>query len=268
VYEGNVKTGVETLKLLPVDRDRYYFFTLKGLTAVNMNDTVRAVVYGTKNGQVYFSPTDEYSIAEYAYSQLNQAASPMTLKVLCADLLRYGAKAQVFKSYRTDALADEAMTDSHRAYLSDVEAVSFGNTDSVLEDLENASVTWAGKALDLESKVALRFVFRLTDPQTDPMNLHLKLSYTDSTGAPVNLSIEDPEIYGENRGLYVFTVDALLAAELRCVVSVQIYEGDRPVSPTLRYCADTYGNGKTGSLLELCKALFAYSDSAKAYFAN
>lgn len=30
--------------------------------------------------------------------------------------------------------------------------------------------------------------------------------------------------------------------------------------------ADTYGNNKTGNLLALCKALFAYSDSAKAYF--
>ena len=29
---------------------------------------------------------------------------------------------------------------------------------------------------------------------------------------------------------------------------------------------DTYGNNKTGTLLDLCKALFAYSDSAKAFF--
>jgi len=67
-------------------------------------------------------------------------------------------------------------------------------------------------------------------------------------------------------GLYVFTLDALLAAELRSVVSVQIFAGDIPVSCTLQYSADTYGNNKTGNLLELCKALFAYSDSAKAYF--
>jgi hypothetical protein len=62
-------------------------------------------------------------------------------------------------------------------------------------------------------------------------------------------------------------VDALLAAELRTVVSVQIFAGDTPVSCTLQYSADTYGNNKTGKLLELCKALFAYSNSAKNYFA-
>ena len=51
-------------------------------------------------------------------------------------------------------------------------------------------------------------------------------------------------------------------------VSFQIYKGETPVSCTLQYSADTYGNNKTGDLLELCKALFAYSDSAGNYFKN
>ena len=61
-------------------------------------------------------------------------------------------------------------------------------------------------------------------------------------------------------------VYASAAAELRTVVSVQIFADDTPVSPALQYSADTYGNNKTGVLLDLSKALFAYSDSAKAYF--
>jgi hypothetical protein len=52
------------------------------------------------------------------------------------------------------------------------------------------------------------------------------------------------------------------------VVSVRIFHGSEPVSHTLRYSADTYGNGKTKELGDLCKALMAYSDSAKAYFAG
>ena len=50
------------------------------------------------------------------------------------------------------------------------------------------------------------------------------------------------------------------------MISAQVYIGDQPASVTLRYSPDTYGNNKTGALGELCKALFAYSDSAKAYF--
>ena len=265
-YTGNDFTGTTTLRLLPVENGNYYYFTLDGLTAVQMNDRISSVLYGTKEGQPYYSPVDEYSIATYAYSQLNHSGRAEGLKILCADLLRYGSKAQIFKSYRTDSLADCNMTETHKAYLSDTEAVTFGNTNAVLNDLENAPLTWVGKALSLESRVALRFIFDPTAYEGDPTALTLRISYTDTQGAVKTATASNPELYNASLGYYVFTVDSLLAAELRAVVSVQAYDGDTPVSPTLEYSADTYGNGKTGTLLELCKALFAYSDSAKAYF--
>ncbi len=148
-----------------------------------------------------------------------------------------------------------------------MDSVTFGSTNKVLNNLENAPISWAGKALDLESKVALKFVFNPANYKGDPSALTLKVSYTDINGTPKSLSIKDPELYNPDLGWYVFTLDALLAAELRAVVSVQIFAGDIPVSCTLQYSADTYGNNKTGNLLELCKALFAYSDSARSYFA-
>lgn len=77
--------------------------------------------------------------------------------------------AQIFKNYRTDALADANMTDAHKAYLSNMESVTFGNTNKVLNDLENAPISWAGKAPDPESKVTLKFVF-------DPANYEEDLS--------------------------------------------------------------------------------------------
>ncbi len=265
-YEGNEKAGTETLRLEPVDKGLYYYFTLTGMTAVRMNDRISTTLYGMKNGQLCYSPADEYSIATYAYSQLNNADRAESLKVLCADLLRYGAMAQSFKSYRTDSLADSAMTDTHRAYLSDIEAVTFGNTNTVLNDLPDAPITWAGKVLNLESKVELKFVFDPANYDGSLEDLTLRISYVDAYGDPKTVEAEAPVLYNGTLGYYAFTVDSLLAAELRAVVSVQIYEGDTPVSPTLRYSPDTYGNNKTGTLLALCKALFAYSDSAKAYF--
>ena len=98
-------------------------------------------------------------------------------------------------------------------------------------------------------------------------DLRLHISYEDAYGNEKTVRLTTPEPYGQGTGAYVFTVDSLLAAELRTVVSVQIYAGETPVSCTLQYSADTYGNNKTGALLDLCKALFAYSDSARAFFA-
>ena len=266
IYEGNSKTGTKVVKILPVEQGNYYYFTLTGLTAIHMNDSARSVLYGTKEGQVYYSAVDEYSIATYAYSQMNKASVPESLKILCADLLRYGSAAQAYKGYRTDSLADSAMTDGQKAYLSDIDAVTFGNTNRVLNDLENATITWAGKALNLESKVEMKFVFDPKNYDGDLSDLTLKVSYSDVNGETKTLVLRNAELYNTTRNLYAFTLDALLAAELRAVVSAQVYEGNTPVSCTLEYSPDTYGNNKTGKLADLCKALFAYSDSAKTYF--
>jgi hypothetical protein len=78
--------------------------------------------------------------------------------------------------------------------------------------------------------------------------------------------LTDPTLYSAAGNAYAFTFDGLLAAELRTVVEAAIYAGDTRLSQTLRYSPDTYGNNKDGQLLVLCKALIAYSDTAKAYF--
>jgi hypothetical protein len=267
-YEGAVLTETTTHRLMPVEQGNYYYFTLDGLTAVEMNNRISSVLYGSKEGQPYYSPTDTYSIATYAYSQLNKTGSSNALKTLCADLLRYGAKAQIYKNYRTDSLADSAMTETHRAYLSDMEAVTFGNTNTVLNDLDNAPILWAGKALDLNSKVTLKFVFDVGAYKGEAEALSLVIRYTDYTGKLQERRVSGAEAYGTKEGRYAFSFDGLLAAELRTTLTVQIYEGSTPLSCSLQYSADTYGNNKTGTLLNLCKALFAYADSAKAYFAG
>ena len=267
-YAGEGKTETTTIRLEPVDNGNYYYFTLTGLTAVQMKDRISSTLYGTKDGQPYVSPIDDYSIADYAYSQLSKAAASQSLKTLCADLLRYGTAAQIFKGYGLDNLADGDMTEEQKAYLSDIESVTFGNTNTVLNDLENAPVAWAGKSLILDSKVCLKFIFDTKAYSGEIADLTLRVSYQDMTGATKTVILKNPELYNASRGYYAFTLDTLLAAELRTVVSVQVFSGDTPVSATLQYSADTYGNNKTDTLLDLCKALFAYSDSAKAYFAG
>ena len=267
VYEGNEKVGTDVIKLYPVDKGNYYYFTLTGLTAVRMNDRIVTTVYGVKDGQPYYSPTDEYSIAAYAYGQLNNPSRPDKLKTLCADLLRYGSMAQIYKGKRTDALADSAMTEEHKAYLSPLEEVTFETNNRVLEDLPNGTVKWEGKALDLDSKVRVKLIFSMEGYEGDISDLHLRVSYADTKGRIKELTLTNGTLYNASRKFYAFTIESLLAAELRTVISAQVFAGDVAVSPTLEYSADTYGNNKTGNLGLVCKALFAYSDSAKAYFA-
>jgi hypothetical protein len=267
VYVESVLEDGGTVRVSPVARGSYYYFTVTGLTALQMNNRIRSVLYGTKNGQPYYSPVDDYSISDYAYGLLNSATTKAALKTLCADLLRYGAKAQIYKKYRTDNLADSKMTAEHKTYLSDLNAVTFGNTNQTLTDVANAPITWVGKTLNLESKVALKFVFNPKNYTGAISDLTLHVSYKDIDGNAKSVIIDTATVYSASSGYYVFTVDTLLAAELRAPLTVQIYADNTPVSCTMQYSADTYGNGQKGDLLTLCQALVAYSDSAKGYFA-
>ena len=266
VYSENTLTGTRTVTIDPVLKEGYYYYTLTGLLATQMGDVVSAQLHMEKNGYPYLSPVDTYSIAQYAYAQLNKGNAAYSLKVLCADLLRYGKEAQIFKGYRTDAPVDANMTVAHKAYLSDAEAVAFGKNDSILSDLENPVITWAGKALNLDSKISVKYIFNLENYTGDVENLTLKIFYINHAGKVTQVTLANPEVYDLSKNRYSFTFDGLLAAELRGVTDVAIYEGTTRLSQTLRYSPDTYGNNKKGQLLILCKALFAYVDSAKAYF--
>ncbi len=266
VYEGNQLTGSKTIEVQPVLNGSYYYFTLTGITAVSTADQITATLYMDREGERYASSEDLYSVSTYAYAQLSKASSTEELKTLCANLLRYGAAAQTYKAYRTDALADEAMTEVHRSYLCDLETVPFGSTNAVLEDLDAPMIQWAGKALNLESKVVLRFIMDTASYSGQVEDLSLHIRYLDYTGAEQTKVLTAPTPYGSSKSYYAFDFDGLLAAELRTDVSVTVYAGDTRLSNTMLYSAATYGSNKTGALRTLCQALLAYSDAALAQF--
>ena len=266
IYNGDVLTGFKNVTIDPAVNGSYYYFTMTEVTAVNMNDILVATLHMNKGKQEYVSKPDSYSIVTYALNQLNKDGAAQKLKALCADLLRYGASAQMFKGYRTDALATASMTAAHEGYLSNLNTVTFGNTNTVYNDLTNPMITWAGKTLNLGSKVVVKFVFNAGVYTGNISNLTLRMIYRDNSGAYRTVTLTNPTVYSEANRQYAFEFDGLMAAELRTPLSVAVYNEDTQLSQTLQYSPDTYGNNKTGALGDLCKALFAYSDSAKKYF--
>lgn len=265
-YSGNTCTGSASVEIRPELKGNYYYFTLNGITAVQINDIIKATLVMEKDDRIYTSDTDEYSVATYAYAQLNKNGSSAALKALCAELLRYGAKTQIFKGYRTDALADAKLTAQQTALLTELESVTFGSNNKDMNDISDPTISWVGKSLDLNSKVTLKYIIDATGFKGNVSDLSLRVSYINTDGQTVSHTITDIESYGANPNWYAFELDSLLAAELRTVVSAAVYSEETQVSTTMVYSADTYGNNKNGDLLTLCKALFAYSDSAKAFF--
>ena len=261
-------TGKETVKLNPVLNGSYYYFTFSGLNATMMNDNITAVFYGTKNGAPYYSKADVYSVATYAYSQLNKTSGNVKLQTLCANLLRYGANAQSYKNYRVNALADAKMTAAHKALLSDLNSVAFDNINTTVGDIAGSSVSFAGKALALDSKVTIKYIVNLANYTGKIEDLTLRITYTDINGETKSAAITGPVVYNAANKQYAFDFDGLLAAELRQTVSAAVYSGTTRLTGVMQYSASTYGNNKTGALRTLCQALIANSDAARDYFAN
>ena len=265
-YEGNTLTGSVTKEIRPVLNGTRYYFALEGLTALQMNDIIEARLCMERNGESYVSLSDRYSIATYAYNQLNKTGISDALKQVCADLLQYGAAAQSWKGYRTDALPTASMTSTHRAYLTDLATVSFGNHKNTLNDLVDPTVTWGGKSLSLENRIVIRFLLNLSAYTGDPSALSLRISYIGTDGSIRTAELKNAVPYHASMGLYAFDFDGLNASEIRTVVSAAVYEGNTRISQTGQYSIDTYGNNKTGVLLDLCRAMVAYGDSAAAFF--
>ncbi len=263
VYEGNEHTRSKYLSDSKEDRGQYVCFTITGINATQMNETISFTMDLTKDKESIIVE-HQYSIATYAYSMLNHSGTSAALKSVCANLLQYGRWAQVYKSCHTDALVDQKMTSKHRAYLTDLSTVSFDNINTQLDDRPFAPVQWVGKALDLQSSVALNCVIDCDEFNGSLYDLHVLAQYTDSQGK-TKLLVGNNRLF---RDPYVIGIETIPISELRTPMEVRVMKGDIPVSNTLVYSISSYGNGKTGTLRTLCKALMAYSDSVVAFMAE
>ena len=270
VYNGNELTGYEIVNIEPVYNGKNYEFTLLGVTAKMMNDDIEAVFRITKDGQEYYSKTDVYSVAEYAYGKLNSTKATDTdeLKAICANLLRYGALAQTQFGYRTDALVDANMTDAHKAYLTDLATVEMKDYRKQINDLATPTVPWKSTTLELGNKVIMCLIVNLANYSGDPSELTMRLTYVDSNGLTV--TEERPlELYNPDALTYAVSYDGLRATEMRSIVSAAIYNGDTRVSKTVEYSIESYGARSTDATMrELCLAMLAYGDAANAFFSK
>ncbi len=270
VYNGNELVGYETVNIEPVFNGTNYEFTLTGITAKMMNNEIEAVFRLTKDGQEYYSKTDVYSVAEYAYGKLDstKAADTDELKAICANLLRYGAMAQTQFGYRTDALVDAEMTDAHKAYLTDLSSVEMKDYRKQLADHDAPTVPWKSTTLELGNKVIMCLIANLANYTGDPSELTMRLTFSDSNGAII--TEERPiELYSEENKTYAVSYDGLRATEMRSVVSAAIYHGETRVSKTVEYSIESYGARSSDAAMQnLCLAMLAYGDSANIYFAN
>ena len=267
--DGNV-IGTETYEFtsFEVYNATYSKVVFSNLIATEMGTMIRATIYGTKDGVVYTGGTDTYSVATYALNQLNKTSADAKLKTLCADLLNYGAAAQIYKVYNTANLVNAQMSDDHAVYASDFHELSLENIASRVNNAD-ATLTWAGNSLDMQSKVEMLFVFNVP-AGSDLSKISVTTSYTDPKLGKIEKTYSGDEIqlYSTNR--YKVTVDTLYSYDMSVPVTAVLYY-DGVEQGTAVYSIESYAKSSdkylNGTPLGNCVgAMLQYGYSAVAYF--
>ncbi len=240
----------------------YYVFDFSNISPDMMNDTITATLYANVCGVELSSETIDYSVAKYCYTVLERYTEEAysSLRTLIVDLLKYGEKTQVYTGHNVENLVSAKLTPEQLACGTqgdpELETVFMKDYKTV----ENPKATWNGAGLNLMDSICLRF--KLTASDISGLSVHVENSVGESI-------IEASAFEEIEAGSYYVYFDELDASQLSETIYITAYEGNTPVSDTLRFSVESYAysaqNSADTALAELVKAMMNYGSSAKAY---
>ena len=101
----------------------YLSVTTPGIPAKKMGDKVYFAVYAElADGSYFYSKCYNYAPTTYAYSLLSKSTTTQDMKNLVVAMLNYGAAAQEYFGYNTEALVNASLTDEQKAFVIDYNA--------------------------------------------------------------------------------------------------------------------------------------------------
>ena len=248
---------------------QYNVFSFSNIAAKEMGDEIHAVLYAEKDGIVYESLEDVYSVKTYAYSRLDKSTDD-NFKRLMADLLNYGAAAQVNFTYNTGNLVNAEMTDVHKTYVSEMPELS--SVENLIET-DGATAHFYGKTIVLNSSVEMKYY--MTFDSGEPSDtVKLMLTYTAIDGTEYTETIPSSEFeYRSDYGAYGAKLTSIAAKDMCCKVTARIYDGDMLIGDVLEYSIETYAYNRLlkstdENFKELVREMMKYGKSADYYFRN
>ena len=226
-----------------------YVFSFCGITPQCMGDIVKAELL--LNGEVV-DTIEEYSVKSYVVKAFEIHADNAILLQFLSDMLYYGAEAQKYTNYKTNAL----VTDGIELYeaSTNAPAADYKHKSIVTEDGYDktlAKFTAAGVNFDYNNRIFVK----LTGSDLENVELY------------VNGALIEIEEIGE--GKYIAYSYAISALEFEDEFEFELYYNGE-LAQTLTYTVADYvvamqGDVEIGSLVN---ALYNYGMSAKEYNTN
>ena len=226
--------------------DDGYKYTCE-VAAKKMTEEIKAqVVAGDAVSKEY-----TYSVKDYADTILSDEATYEKEIPLVKAMLNYGAYAQTYFGYNTEALANAGLTDT------DVSGVTAATLNGFAKEAQsNAIAGLAGASLILESETTLKLYFTLSDEANVS-------SYTFSMGSETLT----PEKSGTYYYVAITNIDAM---NLDTDYTVKVTSGGTDLEVTyspMTYCYNVLNGSYSDELKNVVRALYLYNSAANTYFA-
>ncbi|MBR4192835.1 MAG: starch-binding protein, partial [Oscillospiraceae bacterium] len=230
------------------------------ITAKEFGVTMEVSVHAFEaNGQEHYSAPVSYTMQEYIIDELLKADNSVAMRALAADLLNYGAAAQVYFDYETEHLVNHNLSTEAQAAMD-----QFASTGEAPADLVNGS---NGPNVYGSVSVKNRIVLSMTVrgmSSYETMKVRIK-NHEDG-------SVKDT-IDAKKRGsVWVADYDGFEAEDMRTLYDfVPVADGEETGTP-LTWSVEGYARearlnpDATAAELKLFNALLHYVDAVKAAF--
>ena len=248
------------------DSNGRYVYRFDNIDPSKINDTITATLKLNDKfnaGEEFAVATKTYSVAEYCYNMMEKKSDDADLCHLLADILEYGAKAQVYAENNPANLATDKLDASYKTWIARDPDELTGVTDiiSATAGVTAPTASWTAAGMYLDDVVNIRLTFKT---ELDISNIKAQV-----TSENLSATITTFESLGGNK--YSFLIEDVNPSYMREVLSVVLYNGETPISNTVSYSVETYAaakaNDSNAALAALVKALIKYGDSAAAYVA-
>lgn len=198
-----------------------------------------------------------YSVQQYCINKITASNTDPKLVAVCYSMLNYGSRAQLYFPYKED---DLAYTTDNGNYSEDYSALVIPESYAAPSDPSVCTgISSVGKALDMDSAMALRFYFRPNGTNISQYSFSAKVN-----GETVEI---EPVVNSDGRFLVV--ISGIAASDFDDVYTVTITNKEDQSSKTVSYSVMAYAYAKqsgSAKLAEVCKAIYQYHLDAKAYF--
>ena len=280
VSEASVETADHVIPGAILDESSgRYFASSQGINAKYLGDTVYLACYAKlTDGSYVYTKVAPYGAVQYATNQLKNSTD-MKLKQLVAAMLNYGAAAQNYFGYHTNALANASLTAEQLALpesyfdgmVSTVPAADAAKQGSFAN---NQGFSVRKPAVSFEGAFSINYFFT---PAYTPVNgITLYYWNADDYNAASVLSAANASgsirMTAEADGQYRGDITDIAAKNLAQAIYVAAVYSDGTTTRTSgvlgysigAYCASQATKG--GTIAELAKATAVYGYHAKQYF--